>query len=408
MALSVDSTPLDYSSVHDDLWHVVTSDNSTAVDFKYVFDVFVGNKQLIRAKIFPNPENGTGYFNVSNIISNEMKFDWFSPNGEIFMKELNYSGEIFQSYTVRYGEDVSGITTLNMASGVTIAANCVPNLFGRRLITTSSVFDPTVKKFYTNRDKLNIKSNYGEDLYIGGALMANNSFLEVYQYNSAGTQLDYNLITIPSSITSQVYQLNISPTNLVDAGIVFNSECAYYEVEMWNRLPNPDVFLDKVRVYFDCNPKYEVINLHFMNNYGLFDTARFSCVSRLSMDAQRKTFEKPDYNFGNSVYYTNDWTTENDVNNIKYKESKINYGTQYQWTYKLTMNFPNDADYEWLAELIMSPQVWAEFVIDSENKEYYPVSIKATNYEYSKHINNGLRAFEVEIDMNQKRNGFRR
>jgi hypothetical protein len=408
MSISIDAVPLDYSSAHDDLWHVVTSNNSNAVDFKFVFDVFVGQRQLIRAKVFPNPANGTGYFNVSNIISNEMKFDWFEPNGEVFMKELNDSGEIYQSYTVRYGEDVSGITTLNMASGVTIAANCVPNLFGRRLTTTSSVFDPSVKKFYTNRDKLNIKSNYGEDLYIGGALMPSSSFLEVYQYNSAGTQLDTDNISIPASTTSEVYQLNISPDALVDAGIVFDSGCTYYEVQMWNRLPNPDVFKDKVRVYFECAPKYEVVNLHFMNNYGLFDTARFACVSRLSMDAQRKTFEKPDYNLGNSVTFYDNNTTPGSVVNRQYYESKINFGSQYQWNYKLTMNFPNDADYEWLAELVMSPQVWAEFVISSDNKEYYPVSIKATNYEYSKHINNGLRAFEVEIDMNQKRNGFRR
>lgn len=404
MSISILENPVNNSSVHDDLWHVVQSNNSTQVDFKYVFDLYVDNKQLIRAKVYPNPADTYGYFNVSNIISNEMKFDWFVPNGQVFMKELNPSGEIYLNYTYKIGEDFGGITNLNLASGTITVANSVPGLFGRR-ISESSVLDNNTKKFLTNRDKLNLKSNIGEDLYIGGALLTASSFIEVYQFNSAGTQLNLNSIAIPSASTTSIYQMNISPDALTASGVTFDSGCTYYEVQLWNRLPNPDIFLDKVRVYFDCNKKYEVINLHFMNNYGLFDTARFECVSRLSMDVQRKTFQKPDYRFNSDVKFF-DLTNSN--TNRQYYESKINYGSEYQWTYKLTMNFPNDAEYKWLSELISSPQIWAEIRYDNDEKEYYPVSIKSTNYEYSKHINNGLRAFEVEIDMNQKRNGFRR
>jgi hypothetical protein len=198
--------------------------------------------------------------------------------------------------------------------------------------------------------------------------------------------------------------MNISPDAFAASGITFNTSCSYYELAMSNDI----MALDRVRVYLDCVTKYEPINLHFLNNYGLFDTARFQCVSRLSMDVQRKTFEKPDYRLGTSVKHYDNVSPTGGGTNRQYYETKVNFGSQYQWSYKLTMNFPNDAEYEWLAELLMSPQIWAEIRIDGDEKEYYPVSIKATNYEYSKHINNGLRAFEVEIDMNQKRNGFRR
>ena len=74
MSIGSNVAPIDKSSVHDDLWHVVESNNATKVDFKYVFDLFVANRQLIRAKVYPNPEDTKGYFNVSNIISNEMKY----------------------------------------------------------------------------------------------------------------------------------------------------------------------------------------------------------------------------------------------------------------------------------------------------------------------------------------------
>jgi hypothetical protein len=62
------------------------------------------------------------------------------------------------------------------------------------------------------------------------------------------------------------------------------------------------------------------------------------------------------------------------------------------------MNAPTDAEYEWLAELIDSPQVYFEL-----DGYFYPVSIKNNNYEYSKYVNNRLRVFEVDIDINQTR-----
>jgi hypothetical protein len=62
------------------------------------------------------------------------------------------------------------------------------------------------------------------------------------------------------------------------------------------------------------------------------------------------------------------------------------------------MNAPTDAEYEWLDELIDSPQVFFEL-----DGYYYPVNIKNNNYEYSKYVNNRLRVFEVDIDLNQTR-----
>ncbi|MFN5250889.1 MAG: hypothetical protein ACK5DE_07555, partial [Bacteroidota bacterium] len=172
MAITVVETPTNNSSAHDDLWHVVESTNSQQVDFKYVFDLFVDNVQLIRAKVYPNPSDNLGYFNVSNIISNEMKFDWFVPNGNFIMKELNDSGEIYLSYDYKIGEDVAGVTTLNMESGTVKVANCTPNLFGRRL-SNSSILDNSTVRFLTNRERIN-KTSYGEDFYIGAVISQNN------------------------------------------------------------------------------------------------------------------------------------------------------------------------------------------------------------------------------------------
>ena len=78
------------------------------------------------------------------------------------------------------------------------------------------------------------------------------------------------------------------------------------------------------------------------------------------------------------------------------------------------MNPPTDEEYQWLAELMMSPLVYAEIKLKELDeyslgeKNFYPVTIKNTNYEYSTYVNNRLRPLELEIEMNQKRHGFRR
>lgn len=400
MSINLDIIHLNNKSAHDDLYIVGDSNIASAVDFKYVVDVIANGKQLIRVKVFPEPISKKMYFDISNIVSNEMKFDWFDPNGLVFMKELDNSGQIFLPVNIQLGTDVSGITTLNMASGTITVANTAPSLNKRQ----RTILDNSEKKFYTNRDKLNLQSNYDEDLYVGCAIVYNNEHLRVFQYNSSGTFLASGAITIPASTTTNFFQLNVSPDALTDAGITFNANCAYYEVQIRNLALE---IIDKVRVYFKCKTKYVPINLHFMNSYGMFDTARFDCVSKLTMNKQTKSYETLDVKFFNIAQFYDDPATAK-FTNYKYYENKVNYGSEYTWSYKLTMDFPNDKDYEWLSELIMSPQIWGEFIVGTSQKEYYAVSIKATNYEYSKHINNGLRAFEIEIDMNQKRHGFRR
>jgi hypothetical protein len=67
------------------------------------------------------------------------------------------------------------------------------------------------------------------------------------------------------------------------------------------------------------------------------------------------------------------------------------------------MNYPTDEEYEWLAELISSPKIYLEI-----EGYYYPVTIKNTNYEYSTNQNNGLKALEIEVELNQTRYGFLR
>ena len=384
MAISSLINPSGKPSVQDNLWHIASSSNSGQVDFKFVFDVYKGTTQLIRAKVFPTPSNGKGYFDAGSVVRNEMDYSWFNPNGEFFSVELNESGQIAQTYTIKVGEDYSGVTSLNLASGNVTAYNWSAPLFKRRMQDLSAKDN----KFLTDRF-LNAYANFGEDLYIGVHELTN---VVIQKFQSNGSNTNSSTYT-PSPGASEYYQINVSPNAVNDliGSSFIDSNTNYYLVKI-----NAGGSNIQMKVNVVCNGKFTPIPLHFMNAYGVFETARFELVNRLSKNIERKTFEKRDYEFGStSVNYY-------DGNN-KYVESKINYGSKINWNYKLTMYPPTDSDYQWLAQLIDSPLIYAE--IDSE---YYPVTIAETNYEYSKHDFNGLKPLELNIELNQKRFGYKR
>jgi hypothetical protein len=387
--------PSGYPSAQDNLWSIAYSSNSGQVDFKYVFDVFVDSVQLVRTKVFPEPSNGRGYFDAMPVVSNEITYAWFNPVSINDGMKLTQSNDLItKTYQIRVGEDYSGTTFLNLASGNVTAYNYSAPLFKRRQINIGQ----KINNWLTNRP-LRIKAKTTDKIFIP-LFAQGDDFDPTFKSYNANNQL-IGTVTDSAFFNSDFYnQLDIGVQaikkyfNYNGLTDILTSATAYYTIQF--ERSGEGWLSDIIRVDIDCNPLYTPINLYFINAYGMFDTARFNLASRLTMDVERKTFEQRNYTLNNdSVDYY-------DANNV-YNESKINYGSKSNHSYKLTMDFPSDAEYIWLAELIVSPQIYAE--IDGN---YYPVTIKNTNYEYSTYTNNRLRALEIDIDLNQTRYNFKR
>ena len=401
MAITNIAFPSGSPTVQDTLWHIFDS-NITSGDLKYVMDIYVSGTQQVRVKLYPEPTSGIGYFDAGPIVRNTMTYEWLTPKEELLMCEPNVSGQVAQTYQYRIGEEYSGVTYLNLVSGNVVAYNWVPPAFKRKVSDISTY----TNLFFTNRP-LTIKASYGDNIHIPvkditrfvvAAYNQNNVVTGtiLYSFGSTKTFAQLNIGSIALNKISAIitedtkyYQIPIEESKyynrvITDGGIVEGLTCLMQKTAA---LGNTNT----LQVDLNCNPKYESYNLHFMNNLGMFDTAKFGLVSRLNMDVTRKTFETRDYKYGaTSVTYF-------DANN-KYNDSKVNYLNKKDFTYKLTMEAPTDAEYEWLSELIGSPQIYME--IDGY---YYPVSLKNTNYEYSKYVNNRMRVLEVEVEMNQTR-----
>lgn len=392
--ITIISEPSAGQTLQDDLYHVLASDASGTTDMRFVFDVFVNSVQKIRVKQYPNPETGKAYFDASTVARNSVNYEWFSAESLIYPSgQPSANGDVFVEYLIQYGEDVSGVTTSNMASGEVRALNYLAPLFKRRQLNLEV---DKKNKFLTNRPKT-AKASLTDNLFVGFYTEDAFDDLEVkmvvkkYGYDNSllGTQAIGEVAAYNGFI-----QMNIGPGAVNDsiAGGFIDANVKYYVIDF-----NPDdvITVETFTVYLECNRKYTPVNLHFLSAWGMFDTAKFGLVSRLNLETTQKGFEKSD------VKYTNSGVSYYEGN--QYNESKINYAIEKNWTLKLTMDAPNDNEADWLSELISSAKIYAE--IDGW---YYPVTMKTTAYEYSKYVNNRLRALEIEVEFNQTRYSHRR
>ena len=388
MSVTINTNPAAGSSLHDTMWHVVSSDNSGVTDFKYVFDVWVNGVQKIRVKQFPDPSNGKGYFDAGPVVRNEMLYEWFEPiNTSALVAQPDVSGQIGITYSIRVGEEVSGVTTTNMASGEVSCYNWAPPMFKRRVTSLSD----KLNKWFTNRPLVAYSARdfssttAGENLFIGFYTDQPSLVMNVQTFDESGNVIEtsgaFNI-----TVESGFLQLNIGPGALLGTdfgGLSMEEDVRYYEVWFTG--------YERIRVYLSCNPKYECIPIHFLNRWGVWDTQRFDLVSKLSMDIKRKGFEQRDYRFnGNAVDYMSSAN--------RYYEGKANYLNESTWNYKLTADAMTDAEWKWIAELFASPQILLE--VDGY---FYPVTVKATSYDYVKFINDKLKPLEVEFELNTSR-----
>ena len=69
MAITINSIPPSYSSAHDALWFVVTSDNVGLSNFKYVFDIQINLETVASFKVYPDANN-LGIIDFGPIVRN--------------------------------------------------------------------------------------------------------------------------------------------------------------------------------------------------------------------------------------------------------------------------------------------------------------------------------------------------
>ena len=399
MAITIQSSPAPYSSMHDDLWFVSSSTNVGQTAFKFVYDVYVNGSQVSRTKVYPSPsaEGSYGVFNASPMVRSFVT-NYFEPSGSSILVASN--DKIKVDSQIRVGEEyVSGgnlITIPNVASGALAAYNYYPPLFADILfvnnntpLVLSDYYDNLLLENFTDdwiteRDNEKITIEYGDNFYATYFKITAGTYSAwIDVINESGAVIDTVSGGITFSGEMNLFNCQAGHINTF-AGRTLITEATYgYNVYLKRGV----AVSRKLQFIQKCYPKYKQYNLHFLNRLGGWDTMKFALVNRRSTELQRASYRR------------NDWQLSgNTMSNIdsynKYNETTLNYAIQHKDKFHLISDWVSQQDYEWLGQLFASTIVYMEV-----QGAYFPVTISSTNYEYKLETSDKLFNFEIDIEV---------
>jgi hypothetical protein len=395
MAITINSTPATYPTMHEDLWFVASSTNVGTTNFKFVYDVFINNSQVSRNKIYPSPsaDGSYGVFNASPMVRAYVT-NYFEPSGSSVLVASN--DKIKVDYQVKVGEDLNGTVTANLASGSFSAYNYYSPLFGDIFtengnipLVLSNYYDNLLIENYTDdwlsdRDNSNITIEYGDQFFITFLKITGGSYsLWVQPTNEDGTlgtavsgaltfTGEFNLFNFQAAAINTFYGSTIITENTYGYNVYISLGAATTRVLRFRQI---------------CNPKYRQYNLHFLNRLGGYDTMAFRLVNRRRSEFTRTSYRRNPYQLSNGEM------TNIDTYN-KYNETTYNFAIQHYDFYNLTSDWVDDQDYAWLAQLVASSIVYMEV-----QGAFFPITIRNTNYQYKYQIADGIFNFDLEVEV---------
>ena len=395
MAITVNSVPATYPSMHEDLWFVASSTNVGVTNFKFVYDVYINGAQVSRNKVFPSPsaEGSYGVFNASPMVRAYVT-NYFEPSGNTVLMASN--DKIKVDYQVRIGEEVSGTVTPNLASGSYSAYNYYAPLFvdiftenGEVPLVLSNYYDNLLIENYTDdwlsdRDNSDITIEYGDQFFITFLKITGGTYKlwvqPTYENGSVGTAVS-GAITMSGQFN--LFNFQAAAINAWAGSEIITQNTYGYNVYISLGAATTRV----LRFRQVCNPKYRQYNLHFLNRLGGYDTMAFRLVNK-----RRSQFERSSYR--RNPYQLSGGQMKNIDSYNKYNETTYNFAIQHTDYYSLTSDWVNEQDYAWLAQLMASPIVYMEV-----QGAYFPVTINNTNYQYKYKVADKLFNFDLEVEV---------
>ena len=380
MGITVHQSPTGYTSAHEEVWHVVESTDKNLAGFQYIYDIYKGQELLTRVKNTPQGANKVGVLDVGNIIRSSLdsfNFPAITPNA--FTSEVTLGADVFWTeYSVRYGQSLSSIQVSgNMTSGTYRVYN------NYRRSPWDKESSALVAGIASNRPS---ESNYYE-----GEPVVLSMFVD--DFSGTYRRTVYNTSELVASVN---YDTSGRFNNAFVFSFIPSGSTMAINFEEPNGLPpgDPDagfIALQTITLNKKCS-KYETHTLVFLNAFGVYDSFTF-VHGKLMMSNEKKKFEQQRWQLsGNSMV---------EKSGVVYNESAKAYAVKYKEKMMLTSDVLSTGEYNWLSELINSPQV---YYYSTENGEYYPVQITDSDFEFKDARINKADTLSITIEFSTPQN----
>ena len=403
--VTIVNTPAAYSSINDDLWFVCSSDKTSEGSFKYIFDVKINGNIVARAKVFPSIDGNYGIFNAAPIVRAFIT-NYFEPTGTSILVASN--NKIKVDFTISVGEEyIVGQNLesyIDMVNTIQSGYNYYQSLFsdimtesdGQPLILNDYYDNMLVGNFQnewiTDRSVDKIGIEYGDNFFITYLKIGSGTYtgkLDVISQSGQVLTTHSELVTMSGEMN--LFNLQAGALNeWVGSNVITEASYGYrFSLIPTESLGEPLSSLPYRTLTFvqKCYPKHKQFNLHFLNRLGGYDTMKFALVNKRRTEFNRAYYRRSAWQLsGNAM-------TNTDAFN-RYNETSMPFAIQHKDTLKLTSDWVNEQDYEWLGQLVGSPSVYCEF-----NGAYFPAMIVTNTHDYKLERADGLFNFEIDIEI---------
>lgn len=383
MALVITHNPPQYASANGDALFTVyeatkANDTATYPGYRYIADIYIGGLLVQRLKATPHPVHRHGIFNIGKVVRNYIA-PVLTPAAGIVMQQMG-TGQFFAEAEVRFGEEYNFTTYTNL---LTDSIRRYYNHFEDRLITTHITLANRVNATATNRPAVS-RLKFSDEHYLIPLFSVSSVFsITITAYT--GTNVTATISDSIAVTAGALQLLNLSPAaiNAAYPGTI-TSATTVYTVAI-----NSSTML---RFDITCEPRHTPHQLHFLNQYGGWETFTFFKKSATAYEGEKKTYTQLPYRVSNAGAVS--YNTDNVLH-----DGLTTYAATFRKKTKLWSYFLSDAEYRWLRELIYSPSVYVK-----EGGYFIPVSITGTGYEEKKIVNDRLQTLQIEIDYGHPQN----
>jgi hypothetical protein len=377
MAITIESIPASYSSAHDALWFVVSSDNVGLTNFKYVFDLQINSATVASFKVYPD-SNNLGIIDFGPIVRNYFASQ-LVDDGSGFVR--NADSFLAVDYTIRYGEEYNGVTYPNLTSGSYKGWNFSLDPFRTPMTTYEN-------KFLTSRDRTAAKVVQGESFLITyfNSDLASSLTATIQNLNEDGTNngsASTGSNFLPSAVHGIVLDLSPASINAYLGTTKITASTYAYRVS---------IGADSITITQTCAPRFTPVQIVFQNQFGGYDQFAFRLLSRQNKKMDRKTYTRSGYEINTSTK-TMDFK---DSSNVFYGGTR-SFTTAIDYSYSVISDYLTIDDYNLGSQLLASNEIYYQF-----GGNYYPIVFTATNWQEKNNSSDKIFNYELNFDLGIK------
>lgn len=399
--ITIEQEPDQFTPAYERQDFVVSSDNTSQPNFKFVCDIYIDSTLIKRMTRPAHPDFNSARFDTHRIIESFVTHDINLTATDGVYKNENSFVEFQCKFGEEYGLDSSGVTVYDdlATSSFRYAINASPNSNdfvdwdGSEYVLDSSggLFLHDYPTFYDgkrggivlrgqNQWAYFITLRNKVDRLVITTYDENRSLIDEYQidnpYVSVSTDADQFLRCATGYNANDIDQAQL----ITGTQPIFTADVKYYEVYTVDASNN----LTSETLYFEISDNcsvFDTFELTWLNRLGGFDTFIFDHAHTENIKIDRKQYKQQ----VGTMAATSFTVTKAD-------RGYQNYFTSSNSELKLRSGWITENEFSWVRFLKESPQV---FIIS--NGELISVNVTDSDYEVKQVLNTNLINFEVTV-----------